>query len=134
MALAMSNERDKPQDWGRAASAVSAFQNLLASHVPPLQLLLARDKVTGHSDGELLGRCGVYIHFYSSGLAARVGKAINTFQTRLADYELDRKGWFESRWVAVVPFEPQFKCLVPALEAELIEKLDPPENEHHRRR
>ena len=132
--MAHSSHPTRPSDWQRAEKALEEFTKLRATLLP-LALHLATDKTTGTRDRSLLRhRFGVYIHFYPSGRVARVGRTYQRFQDRLRDYEPNYHGWFETRWIAVIAFEPGSKALILDLEKFLIEQLDPHENGHHRRK
>src|ERR1700682_3160750 len=91
----------KPVDLRTAKKAVARFQKLLASNAPLLDVCLAVDKEAdvAKANCNILDCFGVYVFFYPTGKVARVGEANGTLKGRLKDYEPDRFGWFDYRWI-----------------------------------
>ena|SRR5438132_4547576 len=116
-----------PVDLPRVKRAVARFRRFLARDVPAFRLLMVTEP-----DKASLQCCGVFILFYKTGKVARVGEASGMLHSRLPAYRMDRLGWFPYKWTAVIPFDARFRCLAPALERYLLDRLDPPENKFHR--
>lgn len=107
------------------------FQSFLSTSTAPLSLELACDWQWTHAEYVskrpvgFPGKCGgVYLRLDSNGTLLYIG---------LATYCFDKRVWqqhqeWNDRWVFIVRIPESQMFLAPALEAFLIQKMNPPHN------
>jgi hypothetical protein len=121
--------------WRKVEPLLREFESYLAAEAPPLRIVPANDYDWSDEeyrqrkrDFKVCSGSGVYLIFDVASQLQYVGLAMNTFDHRIWSHD----EYISRQWTDVIPFDPAWYFLAPALEFFLIVHLRPPANTAYR--
>jgi hypothetical protein len=121
--------------WRKVEPLLREFESYLAADAPPLRIVPANDYDWSDEeyrqqkrDFKVCSGNGVYLIFDAASQLQYVGLAMNTFEHRIWSHD----EYISRQWTDVIPFDPAWYFLAPALEFFLIVRLQPPANTAYR--
>jgi hypothetical protein len=121
--------------WRTVEPLLREFKSYLAADAPPLRIVPANDYDWSDEeyrqrkrDFKVCSGSGVYLIFDAASELQYVGLAMNTFDHRIWSHD----EYISRQWTDVIPFDPAWYFLAPALEFFLIVRLQPPANTAYR--
>ena len=117
--------------WSTVEPLLREFESYLAANAPRLRILSANDYTWSYEEYrqrkqefKVCSGNGVYLIYDAASQLQYVGLAMNTFDHRIWGHDEH----VSRRWTDVIPFDPAWYFLAPALEFFLIVRLRPPGN------
>ena len=121
--------------WGMVEPLLREFESYLSADAPQLRIVHANDRNWSYEEYrqrkqefKVCSGNGVYLIYDAAAQLQYVGLAMNTFDHRIWGHDEH----FSRQWTDVIPFDPAWYFLAPALEFFLIVRLQPPANTAYR--
>jgi hypothetical protein len=122
--------------WGTVEPLLREFESYLAAEAPRLRIVPANDADWSYDeyrqrkrDYKICSGNGVYLIYDADSQLQYVWLAMNTFDHRIWGHD----EYVSRQWTDVIPFDPAWYFLAPALEFFLIVRLQPPANTAYRK-
>jgi hypothetical protein len=122
--------------WSTVEPLLREFESYLATDAPRLRIVSANDCDWSYEkyrrrkrEFKLCSGNGVYLIYDAASQLEYVGLAMNTFDHRIWDHD----DQVSRQWTDIIPFDPAWYFLAPALEFFLIVRLQPPANTAYRK-